>query len=69
MSKTRPGRDADHSPYPMPRSRMSRSYISSPPWRIHGGSETALPLLFMNNITNCVTIYVFISILPSLNTP
>jgi hypothetical protein len=29
--KTRPGRDADHSPHPVPRSRISRSYIASPP--------------------------------------
>jgi hypothetical protein len=28
--KARPGRDADHSPHLMPRSIMSRSYISSP---------------------------------------
>jgi hypothetical protein len=34
--KARPGRDADHSPHLVPRSRMSRSYISSPPWRLHG---------------------------------
>jgi hypothetical protein len=27
----RPGRDADHSPHLVPRSRMSRSYTSSPP--------------------------------------
>jgi hypothetical protein len=26
----RTGRDADHSPHIVPRSRMSRSYISSP---------------------------------------
>jgi hypothetical protein len=26
----RPGRDADHSPHLVPRSRMSRSYTSSP---------------------------------------
>jgi hypothetical protein len=29
--KARLGRDADHSPHLMPRSRMSRSYASSPP--------------------------------------
>jgi hypothetical protein len=29
--KAWPGRDADHSPPVMPRSRMSGSYISSPP--------------------------------------
>jgi hypothetical protein len=34
--KARPGRDADHSPHLVPRSRMSRSYTSSPPKRLHG---------------------------------
>jgi hypothetical protein len=29
--KARPGRDADHSPHLLPKSRMSRSYIFSPP--------------------------------------
>jgi hypothetical protein len=39
-AKARPGRDADHSPYVVPRSRMSRSYASSPSerlsWRVVG---------------------------------
>jgi hypothetical protein len=30
------GRDADHTPYPVPRSKMSRSYTYSPPKRLHG---------------------------------
>jgi hypothetical protein len=30
--KARPGRDADHSPHLVPKWRMSRSCISSPPW-------------------------------------
>jgi hypothetical protein len=30
-AKARPGRDADHSPHLVSRSRMSRSYTSSPP--------------------------------------
>jgi hypothetical protein len=34
--KSAPGRDADHSPHLVPRSRMSRSYSSSPPKRLHG---------------------------------
>jgi hypothetical protein len=34
--KAWPGRDANHSPHPVPRSRMSRSYNSLPPWRLHG---------------------------------
>jgi hypothetical protein len=29
-AKARPGRDADHSPHPVPRSLMSRSHTSSP---------------------------------------
>jgi hypothetical protein len=29
-AKARPGRDADHSPHLVPRSRMSRSYTSPP---------------------------------------
>jgi hypothetical protein len=32
--KARPGRDADHSLHLVPRSRMSRSYNSSPPKRL-----------------------------------
>jgi hypothetical protein len=43
----RPGRDADHSLHLVPRSRMSRSYISSPPWRLHGGSGTGLFFLLL----------------------
>jgi hypothetical protein len=35
-AKVWPGRDADHSPHPVPRSWMSMSYTSSPPWRFHG---------------------------------
>jgi hypothetical protein len=34
--------DADHSPHLMAGSRMSRSYTSSPPCLLHGGSGTAL---------------------------
>jgi hypothetical protein len=34
--KARPGRDADHSSPLVLRSWMSRSYISSPPKRLHG---------------------------------
>jgi hypothetical protein len=34
--KARPGRDADHSPHVVPRLRISRSYTSSPPMRLHG---------------------------------
>jgi hypothetical protein len=35
-TKARPGRDANHSPHLVPRSRKSRSYTSSPPKRLHG---------------------------------
>jgi hypothetical protein len=42
--KAGPERDADNSPHLVPRSRMSRSYTSSPPWRLYGGSVTALLL-------------------------
>jgi hypothetical protein len=35
-AKAWPGRDADHSPHLVPRSRMSRSYTSSPPRRLRG---------------------------------
>jgi hypothetical protein len=45
--KARPGRDADHSPHLVPRSRMSRSYrpTSSPPSAFRACSGTALPLV------------------------
>jgi hypothetical protein len=33
--KARPGRDADHPPHLVQRSRMRRSYSSSPPLRLH----------------------------------
>jgi hypothetical protein len=35
-AKARQGRDADHSPHLVPRSRMSRSYTSSPPKHLLG---------------------------------
>jgi hypothetical protein len=35
-AKARPGRDPDHSPHLVPRSRMSRSYTLSPPKRLRG---------------------------------
>jgi hypothetical protein len=34
--KARRGRDADYSPHLVPKSRMSRSYTSSPPKRLCG---------------------------------
>jgi hypothetical protein len=39
--KTRPGRNADHSPHLVPSSVTSRSYTSSPPWHLHGDTGTA----------------------------
>jgi hypothetical protein len=41
-AKSRPGHDADHSPHLVPRSRMSRSYTSSPPNVFVACSGTAL---------------------------
>jgi hypothetical protein len=41
-AKSRLVRDADHSPHPVPKSRMSRIYISSPPSAFVSGSATAL---------------------------
>jgi hypothetical protein len=41
-----PGRDADHSVHLMLRLRMSTSYISSPPWRLHGCSVVTLLLYY-----------------------
>jgi hypothetical protein len=38
--KAQPGHDTTH-PHLVLRSRMSRNYISSPPWCWHGGSGTA----------------------------
>jgi hypothetical protein len=40
--KARPGPDADHSPNLVPRSRMGRSCMSSPLWRLHGGYGASL---------------------------
>jgi hypothetical protein len=50
--KTRPGRDADHSPHLVPRSRMSRGYISSPPWRLHGDNGTDFTVTSVQNVTH-----------------
>jgi hypothetical protein len=41
-NKTRTGRDADHSPHLLSKSRMSRNYISSPPSVFMAYSGTAL---------------------------
>jgi hypothetical protein len=43
--KARPERDADHSPHLVPRSRMSRSYTSSPPSASMACRGTALAFL------------------------
>jgi hypothetical protein len=44
-AKVRPGRDADHSPYLVPRSRMSWAIYPLPPSASMMCSGTALPLL------------------------
>jgi hypothetical protein len=41
-SKAWSGRDADHSPHIVLKSRMCRSYIFSPPCRLHGGRGIVL---------------------------
>jgi hypothetical protein len=50
--KARPGRDADHLPHLVPKSRMSGSYDSYPPWRLHGGSGAALFYRFTTCVPN-----------------
>jgi hypothetical protein len=42
--KAQSGRDADHSPHLVPRSRMSRSYTSSPPSSFVACSGTAFDM-------------------------
>jgi hypothetical protein len=39
--KARPGRETGRLPHLVPRSRMSRSYISSSPWQLHGSYSIA----------------------------
>jgi hypothetical protein len=41
-----PGRDANHSPHLVPKSRVSKSYISFPPWCLHGMYGKALHFTF-----------------------
>jgi hypothetical protein len=43
--KVRPGRDGKYSLHLVPRSRMSRSYMSSPPCHLHSGSALILQFL------------------------
>jgi hypothetical protein len=53
--KSRPGRDADHSSHPVPRPRMSRSYISSPfspAWRQYDIFTLFLPYYFISLAQN-----------------
>jgi hypothetical protein len=45
-TKARPGCDADHLPHLVPRSRMSRSYTSSPPSAFLACSGTALAFYY-----------------------
>jgi hypothetical protein len=55
-AKTRPGLDADLSPHPVPRSRMSRSYTSSPPSALAVFSGTALA--FLITVLRCIEIHI-----------
>jgi hypothetical protein len=50
--KARLEHDADHSPHLVPKSRMSRSYTSSPPSDLHDVYRTAL--LFLLILTNAM---------------
>jgi hypothetical protein len=64
----RPGRDADHSHHLVQRSRISRSYTFSPPWRLHGVagqdllSFTLLYLYYMGLFTlisgTCIILFI-----------
>jgi hypothetical protein len=47
--KARPRRDADHSPHLVPRSRISRSYTSSPPSAFMVCSGTALAVFVLRS--------------------
>jgi hypothetical protein len=47
-------------PHLVPRSRVSRRCISSPPWRLRGGSGTTLALSYRQ--IHCPSVYVTISI-------
>jgi hypothetical protein len=49
--KARPGRDADHSPHLAKKKILSRNYIASPPWHLHGGSGTAFILLYFYSVS------------------
>jgi hypothetical protein len=57
--KTRPGRDADHSPHLVPSSIMSRSYTSSSPRTSMACSGTALALVINERCT--VQTFLFMS--------
>jgi hypothetical protein len=48
-AKARTGREADHSPHLVPKSRISWSYISSLLCRLHGDSGTAFTSTHFNN--------------------
>jgi hypothetical protein len=49
-SKEWTGRDADHSPLLLPRSRINRSYTSSPTWRLQGVKGQLYFTLHLYNI-------------------
>jgi hypothetical protein len=52
--KEQPGRDADHSPHLMPKSRMSKGYIpGSTPWRLHGVAGQLFFRTYLAHVFNC----------------
>jgi hypothetical protein len=58
--KERPGSDADHSPHLIQRSRLSRSYTSSPPLRLHGvAGELCFTLLLLLLVVVVISFLIF----------
>jgi hypothetical protein len=58
--KERPGSDADHSPHLVQRSRMSRSYTSSPPLRLHGvAGDLCFTLLLLLLLLVVISFFIF----------
>jgi hypothetical protein len=66
-AKARPRRDANHSPHLVPRSRMSRSYTSSPPKRLRGmywDSFSFFSIQMSHHLHVCVSTSLYQSLLP-----
>jgi hypothetical protein len=53
--KTRPERDADHSPTSSAEIKNEDELYSSTPWRLHGGSGTTLLFYFIFVRVNIVS--------------